>query len=264
MGAAACYLMLTESGRRTTADLIETLVAEQIPGFISIGRIERIGRTTYGRDLVLFHPDGRAVLRIDHAAIDFHFASFLRMDLGVVRARLDDCQLSLWIGPDGRSSIEAALDFPERAPVGVESAFHYWLHDIEVRDSLLVLSLSKDTTYRIHDARGTVDVDQGRGVVVDLSNVSGRVKPTLAGMDVRLVDVDGWVRGSQRQVLKLSAHAHVGDGDLRARVALFDRNKTPVEVNLDRFKGAEASVAALLVYAKGQLTDDVDITLGGT
>lgn len=264
MVAAACYLMLTQSGRRTTADMIEAVVSDQIPGSISIGRIEQIGRTTYGSDLVLRHPDGREVVRIKRAAIDFHFASFLRLDLGVHRARLENSRLSLWIGPDGRSSIEAALDFPDRVAVGDESPFHYWLHDIEVRDSLVVLRLSKDTTYRIQDARGRVEVSRARGVMVDLSNISGRVKPTLVGMDLRLLDVDGWIRGSQRQVLKLTARARVGDGDLRAKIALFDRNKTPVEVSLDRIDGSDASIAAALVYAKGQLTDDVDITLGGT
>lgn len=264
MIAVPLYLTGTESGRGVLARVVENVVSDRIPGWITIGRIEHIGRTTVGRDLVLFHPDGREVLSIKRAAIDFDLTSLLAGDLAAHRGSVDGSQLSLWIGPDGRSSIEAALDFKETPTSGSGRLFGYSLQDIKVRDSLLVLSLSKNTTYRVHGARGTVSIWRERGAMVELRGVSGRVEPGLAGMDVRLGRVDGWVHGRRKQVLKLNARVHVGNADLRAKVALFDRERTPVEISLRHFDGAEATIAALLAYTKGQFTDDIDITLGGT
>ncbi len=263
--AVGCYMALTASGRDATARLVERIVSDQIPGSITIGRIDRIGSTTIASDLVLLHPDGREVLRIDHAAIDFYFPSFLRADLGVQHARVEGGRLALWIGPDGRSSIEAALDAPATPRAEAESPFHYWLYDIQVRDLLFVLSLAKDAdTYRVHRTRGTVEIWRERGVVVALRDIAGDVAPKLAGMDVRVIDADGWVHGEDHQVMSLDARAHVGDGTLRAKLALFDRKRTPLKVSLDRIDGTGSAIAALLLYAKAQLTDTVDIHVDGT
>jgi hypothetical protein len=137
------------------------------------------------------------------------------------------------------------------------------MRNIEVRDFLLVMPLGKDR-YRVQDVRGVVSIrrELTPGIRVELKGVSGKLAPDVAGYRIVLARVDGWVHGAERQVLELHAATNVGDGGkLKARVSLFDREKTPVEVALTPVQGVQSSILALLLYARGVFSSDLDIAV---
>ncbi len=89
------------------------------------------------------------------------------------------------------------------------------------------------------------------------------MREEVAGSKLRLLRVDGWVHGKERKIMQLIAHTRVGDGRMDAKVGLFDRDETPVEIDLTPVEGLDSLFTALLVYAKQLFTDDIDVEVHG-
>lgn len=266
LAVAIALLTVTPFGRRWLADGIEGVVSEEIPGRIVIGELERVGTPTIVHELQFFHPDGRLVLRVERAEIDFDVAAAWDGKLAFDRATAEGGHLLISVDPDGRPSIEAALDF---ATHGVDPAphggLHYAMRDIHVERFELRLLLSKDASYHVHGVRGQVAIrrELTSGTRVELRGISGVVREEVAGSKLRLARVDGWVHGKERKVLHLLAQTRIGDGRMRARVGLFDRERTPVEIDLTPVEGLDSMFTALLVYARGLFSEDLDVELHG-
>jgi hypothetical protein len=264
LAVAALLLIYTEPGRRQLANAIEHFATRNIPGHMTIGRLTQVGSPTVVEDLRFFHPKGQEVLHVRHAEIEFDVADALAGKLSFVRARAEGGRLLLATDPDGRLAMEAAVDFPSH---GIKSdpdgGLHYAMRNIEVRDFLLVMPMGKDR-YRVRDVHGLVNIrrELTPGIRVELANVSGKLEPDVAGYRIGLQRLDGWVHGAERQVLDLHAAAKVGDsGKMKARVQLFDREKTPVTVSLTPVQGVQSSILALLLYARGVFSSDLDIAV---
>jgi hypothetical protein len=191
-------------------------------------------------------------------------ADALAGKLSFVRATADGGRLLLATDPDGRLAMEAAVNFPSHGiKTDPNGGLHYAMRDIHVRNFLLVMPMGKDR-YRVRDVRGLVSIrrEVTPGIRVELSDVAGKLEPEVAGYRIGLARVDGWVHGEERQVLELHAAANVGDGGkLKAHVSLFDREKTPVEVSLTPVAGVQSSILALLLYARGVFSSDLDIAV---
>jgi hypothetical protein len=265
LAATALLLLYTDFGRRQLADAIEYAASDSIPGHMEIGRLTRVGFPTVVEDLRFFHPKGQEVLHVRHAEIDFNVAdALLRGKLSFDRALAEGGRLLLSIDPDGRPSIEAALNFASHGPdTDPNGGLHYAMRNIRVKDLLLVMRFSEDS-YRVRDVQGLVTIrrEVTPGIRVELSGIAGRVEPDVASYRIRLDRVDGWVHGKSPHVLELRAATRVGDGGrMNARVSLFDREKTPVEVTLTPVEGVQSSILALLMYARGAFSSDLDIAV---
>lgn len=257
----------TERGRRLLADGVEHVVSEEIPGWVKFGELERVGTPTVVRNLQFFHPDGRLILLVQRAEVDFDLSSAWSGKLAFDRARAQGGHLIISVDPDGRPSIEAALDFPTH---GVDpdphGGLHYAMRDIHVERFALLLRLSKGMSYHVDAVRGDVTIrrELTSGTRVEMSDVSGVVREQVAGAKVRLLNVDGWVHGKERKVLQLLARTKVDDGHLDAKIGLYDRKETPVEIALSPVKGLDSMITALLIYARGLFEGDVDVELAGS
>ena len=261
---ASTLLTQTERGRALIADGVERIASDEIPGWMKFGELERVGTPTIVRNLQFFHPDGRLVLLVERAEVDFDLGAIWSGKLAFDAAKAEGGHLLISVDPDGRPSIEAALDFPTH---GVDpdphGGLHYAMREIEVDHFTLRLLLSKDASYHVHGVKGNVTIrrELTSGTRVELRGISGVVREELAGSKLRLMRVDGWIHGKERQVLQLLARARVGDGRMNAKVALFDREKTPVEVDLTPIEGVGSMFTALLVYAQGLFSADLDVEL---
>lgn len=261
--AAMLVLSCTDFGRRQTARAIETLVSRELPGHMEIGTLTRVGAPTVVEDLRFFHPSGREVLHVRHAEIYFDPLDALRGKLTFKRALARGGRLLLSVDPDGRPSIEAALDFPSHGTdPDPNGGLHYAMRDITVDGLLLVMRFSTES-YRVRDVHGLVTIrrELTEGIRVELSAVRGPVEPEIAGQRVVLRRVDGWVHGKERQVIDLHADSAVGSGRMTAHVALFDRDKTPVEVELKPLAGVQSTALALMLYAQSVFSGDLEIEL---
>jgi hypothetical protein len=263
---ALVMLTQTERGRRLVADRIERTASDEIPGWMKIGELERIGTPTIVHELQFFHPDGRLVLRVKRAEVDFDIGAAWGGKLAFDRAKAEGGHLLISVDPDGRPSIEAALDFPTHGvDPDPDGGLHYALREIRVEDFALRVLLSKDASYHMNGVRGEVAIrrELTSGTRVELTGISGVVREEVAGSKLRLLRVDGWVHGKERKVMQLLARAKVGDGRMNAKVGLFDRDQTPVEIDLTPVEGLDSLFTALLIYAKQLFTDDIDVEVHG-
>jgi hypothetical protein len=269
VGIAISLVVLTQTelGRRLLADGIEHVVSDEIPGWVEFGELERVGTPTVVRNLQFFHPDGRLVLLVRRAEVDFDVGSAWSGKLAFDRARAEGGHLTISVDPDGRPSIEAALDFPTH---GVDpdphGGLHYAMHDIHVERFALRLLLAKGTRYHVDGVRGDVTVrrELTSGTRVEMSGVSGVVREEVAGAKVRLLNVGGWVHGKEPKVLHLLARTAVDDGRLDAEVSLFDRNDNAVEIAITPVDGLDSMITALLIYARSLWEGDVEVELRGS
>jgi hypothetical protein len=267
IGALVLLLLTqTESGREKTARLIEKIVDDEIPGSMSIGRIETFGTPTIVHKLQIRDPAGALVLEVDRAAIDFDLSTALAGKLSFHSAQVTGGRVFIAIAPNGRTTIEEALSkkVPEPDP-DPHGGLHFAFRNITVEGVHLMFKGSEDpgSAYRIRGIEGKVDIlrEDTVGAYVLMTHVSGELQEKLAGMPVRLVSVTGWVHGAEEQVLNLRALARVGTASMNAHIEYFDRDKKPVEIKLSKSNGLEAELAALMVYFASMTTDDLEVRL---
>lgn len=262
----ALWLTQTERGRDAVARQIERIVDDEIPGSMSIGRIETFGTPTIVHKLQFRDPSGALVLEADHAAIDFDLSTALAGKLSFHSAKVQGGRVFIVIAPSGRTTMEEALSEPAPEPdPDPHGGLHFAFRNIDVEGVQLMFKgevKSKDA-YRIRGIKGKVEIlrEETVGAYVLMSHVSGKLQEKLAGMDVELVSVTGWVHGAEKQVLNLHALAHVSDAPLNAHIEYYDRDKKPVEIVLSKTNGLAAELAALMVYFASMTTDDLEVRL---
>lgn len=264
-GAALVWLSQTESGRRAAADAIARIIDDEIPGRMTIGRIERFGSPTIVHKMQIRDPEGALVIEVDRAAIDFDLSRAFEGVFAFHGARVQGGRVFIAIAPSGRTTLEEALSAktPEPDP-NPHGGLHFSFRNIEVEGVHLTFKGSPDDAYRVRGIRGKLDIfrENTVGARILMHKLSGEVQEKLAGMPIRLVSVTAWVHGAERQVLNLHALTRVGGASMKAHVRYYDRDKTPVEIVLSRTDGLEADVAAMLVYLQSLTTDDLEVTLG--
>jgi hypothetical protein len=262
----ALWLTQTEGGRETVARLIERIVDDEIPGSMSIGRIETFGTPTIVHKLQIRDPAGALVLEADRAAIDFDLSTVIEGKLSFNNAQVQGGRVFIAIAPNGRTTMEEALSKPAPVPdPDPHGGFHFAFRNIEVKGVHLMFKGSEDpsSAYRIRGIEGHLDIlrEDTVGVRLNMTKVSGQLQEKLAGMPVRLVSVTGWVHGAEKHVLNLHALAHVADAPLNAHIKYFDRDKKPVEIVLSKTNGLAAELTALMVYFASMTTDDLEVRL---
>ena len=262
----ALWLSQTQSGRDTAARLIERVVDEEIPGSMSIGTIETFGTPTIVRKLQFRDPSGALVLEADRAAIDFDLSTVLEGKLSFNSAHVQGGRVFVAIAPSDRTTIEEALSAPVPEPdPDPHGGLHFAFRNITVEGVQLMFKGSTESkdAYRIRGIKGKVDIlrEDTVGAYVLMTHVSGKLQEKLAGMEVELVSVTGWVHGAEKQVLNLHALAHVSGAPLNAHIKYFDRDKKPVEIELSKTNGLAAELTALMVYFGSMTTDDLEVRL---
>ena len=256
---ALSIYMRTDAGRRSAAAQIEKVVTDNIPGQLRIGSVQHVGfDRVVARDVRFYHPSGKVVLLAKHAEVVPDLAMALSGKLGFERAAVDGGFIELAIDPDGRLSLEAALDAPSEpgVPDDPNGGLHYWLRSMHTQHLTTVFALSKAMTYRVYDTTGFVGVRRidTPGVQVTLEKISGRVEPELAGVKVKLAQVEGWARGKELHIAHFDAQLGVGSGELRSLVDYFDRKQAPLKLKIQHSDGIEGTLMSALLRVSGLLS----------
>lgn len=260
--ALALLYLSSAAGRRSLADALERLVSSQIPGTMKIGTLERFGLfEPHLRDLRFLHPNGRTVLRLDRATVDVDLGYLLRGRLGFHHAETSGGELLLFTEPDGRTSLEATFDWPTPGSGNPKDGFHYQLRSMHVQHLTVVLQLAKEQFLRLRETRGFVAVtrENTAGVNVRLERLRGILDRKLLGAEVALEGADGEITGKQKQIVDLKLQLRIEQQKLFARLKVFDRDKTPVELVLDPEEGTGTTFAALGLKVGSWFTDAVNV-----
>jgi hypothetical protein len=264
LAALGCVLFFhTAPGRRFAADCIEHVVSSNIPGKLSVGSIEHFGPgLVLASDVRFYHPDGRLILLCKHAEITPDLAMALHGRIGFESAAVDGGFLLLTIDPDGRLSIEATMNSPRQPGDNSDphGGAHYWLRSMHTQHFTTTL-LAGGQTFRLKDTLGYVALRriETAGVQVTLAQISGRLEQEIAGARVALANVDGWIYGKEKHVAHFVADTRVGSGKLALTIDYFDRPKTPMQVQLRKSQGFEATALAWLMRAAAGFSDAIQV-----
>jgi len=253
----------TDWGRRRAADGLEHLVSDNIPGKMLIGRLERVGMLELLiRDLEFIHPDGTTVLHLDEADVDLDVAAMFRGRLAFHRASVSGGRILFEPQPDGRLSLEAALDSPASGSSDPMGGLHYDMRRIHVQNLNVVLRLSGKETLRLRDTQGFVAIwrETTPGVRVRLERIEGQFDHELLGADVKLLQADGLVRGKDERLIDLQLHLLIADKRLAGELTVFDRERPPAaELTLHTDGSVETSLVAMGVKLGSWFTDSVRV-----
>jgi hypothetical protein len=251
--------LATATGRRFVADAIESGLDKEIPGRVTIGRIERFG---YARpvvhDLRFLHPNGQVVLHVKRAVIDLDVSGLLTGTVAFNNVKVDGGRLVLAIQEDGRTTLEGTVD---RKGGGGGDGAKLAMRAIHVENFSLLIKPGGDAVFDLRDVKGFVGIwqDGPPGAKVRLDRISARLqRPEFLGSRLTILRADGWVHGAVEHVLSLSLRARLGEEPLQALLNYYDRDKTPVEITLDP-GGVKGTLAALGGEIASAFTDVIDV-----
>jgi hypothetical protein len=98
------------------------------------------------------------------------------------------------------------------------------------------------------------------GVRVSLDRISGTLRePKALGSQLEIVRADGRVRGNVVHVLDLDLQGRLDGGRLDAHLAYFNRDKTPVELELRPEGGLKAKLAATGTLLRSWFTETLEV-----
>jgi hypothetical protein len=260
--AAVTIAANTDWGRRRLADGLEQLVSDNIPGKMLIGRLERVGMLELLiRDLEFIHPDGTTVLHLDEADVDVDAAAIFRGRLAFHRASVSGGRILFEPQPDGRLSLEAALDSKSPGSGDPAGGFHYDMRRIHVQNLNVVLRLSGQEVVRMRDTRGFVAIwrETTPGVRIRLERIEGQLDRTLLGADVKLRQADGLVRGKDKRLIDLQLQLLVADKPLVGQLAVSERERPPADLTLRTDGSVETSLVAMGLKLGSWFTDAVRV-----
>jgi hypothetical protein len=261
--ALAGWLTSTNSGKRWVEERIEQVVTDNIPGRLTIGRIVDLGPPLIAEDVRFYHYDGRVVLQCDHAEVEADLSETLHGRLAFKRAAVDGGYIVLSPDPDGRVAFEAAVDkpVPPGQPHDPHGGLHYNLQSMHVQNFRVQAKSSDLADFKVDDVEGFVGVRriETSGTVVTLEKISGRVSPGFLGKRTQIQNLNGWVHGKLKHVAQMDALMRIGDGELKTKVNVYDREKKPVSIEFERAKGAGDLVATLAEFADGLLGDSLEV-----
>lgn len=261
--AISAWLTYTDSGKRWVKERVEQVVTDNIPGKLRIGRIVELGPPLIAEDVRFYHYDGRLVLVVEHAQVELDMLQALRGRLAFDRVAADGGHIVLSPDPDGRIAFEAAVDkpVPPGQPHDPMGGLHYDLASMHVQHFRVDAKISDMADFKVENVEGFIGVRriETSGTVVKLEKISGRITPGFLGKRTELKQLDGWVHGKQKHVAQMEFATRIGDGELSGRLNVYDRDKNPVSIEIERATGAGDLAASIGDFAGGLLGDSLEI-----
>lgn len=265
LACTALVLSQTASGRRFVANRIESLVTAEIPGRLEIGEITQLGWLWLrAKDIRFFHPDGREVLHVQSAVVQPDLQDAMRARLSFHRVAAEGGSILLGADPDGRLSLEAAMDSPYRPgmPRDPKRGLHYDMRNMHVEKFTLRVPVSGFENLQVNQVRGTVHVWRldSVGTRVRLTDVAGSISPEIVGSKLAIRDLDALITGAEAVVAEAKARLAINrDSLLSLRLRYAPKHKEKVQLNVLNKEGTEATTLTWLLHAAASFSKDINV-----
>ena len=269
LGAVALVAALvtanTASGRRWIADKLEQAVSSQIPGKMQIGEITDVEwLAVRAKDIRFFHKDGREVLHVERAYVEGDALEALQQRLTFKRVAADGGSILMTGDPDGRLSLEAAMDKPSapNEPGDPKRGLHYDMRNMHVEHFTVKSKLPGFGAISMSNVSGVVHVWRldTVGTRVRLQKMSGQLAQEVAGSKVALDRMDAIITGAEAKVADVQARLFLDGSDkltLRLQYAPKAARKVKLQV-LDK-AGTEATTLTWLIHAAAGFSDAIHV-----
>lgn len=262
---AAVVTANTDSGRRWIADRIEQAVTSQIPGRLEIGEVTEVDwLAVHAKDVRFFHKDGREVLRVDKAYVEGDALEALQQRLTFRRVAADGGSILMTGDPDGRLSLEAAMDKPSdpNQPGDPKRGLHYDMRNMHVENFKVKSKVPAFGEIQLANVSGVIHVWRLNtvGTRVRLQKMSGQLSQEVAGSKVALDRMDAIITGAEAKVADVQARLVLDKTDkltLRLQYAPKGSQKLKLQV-LDK-DGTEATTLTWLMHAAAGFSSDIHV-----
>jgi hypothetical protein len=265
IGGAAMWCAHTSQGRRYLADRIAALVSDNIPGHLEIGEITEVSWLSLrARDVRFMHPDGRCVLEVEQAFVEPDLMDALQARLSFQRVAADGGSVLFSVDPDGRLSLEAAMDSPRRPgqPSDPKRGLHYDMRNMHVKNFKMKLQAKGMDPMQMNNVSGTVHVWRLTtvGTRVRLRDIRGSIAPEIAGAKLAVQNLDGLVTGAEAVVADVRARLSVDrDNALSLLVRYAPEHKEKLKVRVLDKDGTEATTLTWLMHAAASFSKDISV-----
>jgi hypothetical protein len=132
---------------------------------------------------------------------------------------------------------------------------------MHVQNFRIEAKISDLADFKLNDVEGFVGVRriETSGTVLNFEKISGRVSPGFLGKRTEIKRLDGWIHGKMKHVAQVDSLVRVGDGELKTKLNVYDREKQPISVEVERAKGAGDLVASIADFADGLAGDSLEV-----
>jgi hypothetical protein len=255
----------TAGGRRWLADRIEQAVNGQIPGRLQIGEITAVeGSALRATDVRFFHPDGREVLHVKRAYLEGDLIEALSQRLTFRRVAADGGSVLLSVDPDGRLSLEAAMDSPRKPgqPSDPKRGLHYDMRNMHVEHFKLRTKVDGFDDIQMSNVSGVVHVWRLNtvGTRVRLTDISGSITPEVAGAKLAVRWLEAIITGAEAVVAEARMRLAVDkDSTLSLRLQYAPEGKHKLKIRVVDKDGTEATTLTWLMHAAASLSGDISV-----
>lgn len=262
---AALVTANTATGRRWIADRIQQAVTAQIPGRIEIGEITDVEwLAVRAKDVRFFHKDGREVLHVERAYVEGDALEALQQRLVFRRVAADGGSILMTGDPDGRLSLEAAMDKPSAPndPGDPQRGLHYDMRNMHVENFKVKSKLPGFGAVQMSNVRGIVHIWRLNtvGTRVRLQKMAGKLSQEVAGSTIAMDHLDAIITGAEAKVADVQARLVLDNTDkltLRLQYAPKGSQKVKLQV-LDK-AGTEATTLTWLIHAAASFSGDIHV-----
>ena len=265
VGCAMVWCAETTGGRRYLADRIAALVTDNIPGRLEIGEITEVSWLWLrARDVRFMHPDGRCVLSVDQAIVEPDLMDAFQGRMSFRRVAAEGGSLLFSGDPDGRLSLEAAMDSPRRPgqPSDPKRGLHYDMRNMHVKDFKLKVQAGAIGDIQMNNVSGVVHVWRLTtvGTRVRLHDIRGSIAPEIAGAKLAIQNLDGLVTGAEAIVADMRARLSVDrDNALTLTLRYAPEHKEKLKIRVLDKDGTEATTLTWLMHAAASFSKDISV-----
>jgi hypothetical protein len=265
IGGFALWCGKTEGGRRYLADRIAAVVTDNIPGRLEIGEVSEVSWLWLrARDVRFMHPDGRCVLQVEQAIVEPDLMDAFQGRLSFRRVAAEGGSMLFSVDPDGRLSLEAAMDSPRRPgqPSDPKRGLHYDLRNMHVKAFKLKLQTGGMGDMQMNDVSGVVHVWRLTtvGTRVRLHDIRGSIAPEIVGAKLAVQNLDGLITGAEAVVAEVRARLSVDrDNTVSLMVRYAPEHKEKLKIRVLDKDGTEATTLTWLMHAAASFSKDISV-----
>jgi hypothetical protein len=255
----------TASGRRWIADRLEQAVTSQIPGRMEIGEVTGVEwLAVRATDVRFFHKDGREVLHVARAYVEADALEALQQRLTFRRVAADGGSILMTGDPDGRLSLEAAMDkpSPSNEPGDPKRGLHYDMRNMHVENFKVKSKIPGFGEIQMNNVTGVVHVWRLNtvGTRVRLQKMSGQLVQQIAGSKVAMDRMEAIITGAEAKVADVQARLLLDKTDkLTLRLQFAPKGSQKVKLQVLDKNGTQATTLTWLLHAAAGFSGDIHV-----
>jgi hypothetical protein len=273
-GAAAVWLLASETGRALICARINAALTQQIAGQLVIDRLDEVRPPRVKAHRVrILAPDGQPAIDVESADIDFDLLSFLRGDFVWHRAEIRNG--TVWVTEDARGRVNMEETFKARTPpsasaqtAATDSAEE---SDLDLRTMVtsqmtLIIGGGELPSLRLVDIHGImrVEVNERGETDIRFDDYRGHFVKGLPHGQLVFRQVKGHVQTGQRRLLRFEGKGEFEREPVAFALDIFTepRDLVKIDAYFPELSGPALTTLGVSAWSKLSPALELDVRHG--